>query len=204
MRLQGLAVMRPASKVALRALLDGKRLVQFIPGQARQFSFASCHKCKPGFIPCPIADIGLFSPTHALTQRAACLSQEGQHLELTHKGRAVYDSALPLDDAMQLYESCTAADNGEGGSGRAGNRILYGYLLACVDLDPLSNCVLTSGQHASALVPGPAPPSTQPCPGFMLDRPLVLVYHCLLGHPFQIISWAEWGRLLQGLDKHEQ
>lgn len=38
--------------------------------------------------------------------------QEGQ-LELTHKGQAVYDSALPLDAAMQLYESCTAADNGE-------------------------------------------------------------------------------------------
>ena len=38
----------------------------------------------------------------------------------------------------------------------------------------------------------------------MLDRPLVLIYHCLLGHPFQIVGWAEWGRLLHGLDEHEQ
>jgi hypothetical protein len=37
----------------------------------------------------------------------------------------------------------------------------------------------------------------------MLDKPLVLLYHCLLSHPFLIISWAEWGRLLQTLDCHE-
>lgn len=41
---------------------------------------------------------------------SACL-QPGQ-LELTHKGRAVYDSALPLDPAMQLYDSCAKAEEG--------------------------------------------------------------------------------------------
>jgi hypothetical protein len=38
----------------------------------------------------------------------------------------------------------------------------------------------------------------------MLDRPLVLLYHCLLGHPFSIVSWPEWARVLQGLDEREQ
>lgn len=33
-------------------------------------------------------------------------------LELTHKGQAVYDSALPLNDAIRLYDSCRKADNG--------------------------------------------------------------------------------------------
>lgn len=37
----------------------------------------------------------------------------------------------------------------------------------------------------------------------MLDRPLVLIYHCLLSHPFCIVGWAEWGRVLQGLDAQE-
>lgn len=50
--------------------------------------------------------------------------------------------------------------------------------------------------------PLPIPPA--PGAGFMLDRPLVLLYHCLLLHPFQIVSWAEWGRLLQGLDARDQ
>lgn len=27
---------------------------------------------------------------------------------------------------------------------------------------------------------------TLPCAGFMLDRPLVLLYSCLLQHPFQV------------------
>lgn len=40
------------------------------------------------------------------------LSSQDGHLELTHKGRAVYDSALPLEAAMQLYDSCRTADNG--------------------------------------------------------------------------------------------
>jgi hypothetical protein len=43
---------------------------------------------------------------------APCPVQVGQ-LELTHKGRAVYDSALPLDAAMQLFESCLHAEDGE-------------------------------------------------------------------------------------------
>ncbi len=38
----------------------------------------------------------------------------------------------------------------------------------------------------------------------MLDQPLVLLYHCLLSHPFQIASWPEWGRTLQALTKQEQ
>ncbi len=41
----------------------------------------------------------------------ACLPQAGQ-LELTHKGRAVYDSALPLEPAMRLYDSCSRAEDG--------------------------------------------------------------------------------------------
>ena len=40
--------------------------------------------------------------------------------------------------------------------------------------------------------------------GFVLDSPLVLLYHCLLSHPFQIVSWAEWGRALASLNKQEQ
>ncbi|PSC69888.1 helicase and polymerase-containing TEBICHI [Micractinium conductrix] len=105
---QGVDTMRAASKVALRALMEQKRLVQAAPEQ-------------PGI------------------------------LELTPKGRAVYDSALPLEAAMQLYDSCKHADD-----------------------------------------------------GFVLDSPLVLLYHCLLSHPFQIVSWAEWGRALASLNKQEQ
>lgn len=43
-----------------------------------------------------------------------------------------------------------------------------------------------------------------PAAGFMLDRPLVLIYHCLLSHPFAIVSWAEWARVLAGLDARDQ
>lgn len=50
----------------------------------------------------------------------------------------------------------------------------------------------------------PSPPCLPSFPGFMLDQPLVLLYHCLLSHPFQIASWPEWGRALQALTKQEQ
>lgn len=41
-----------------------------------------------------------------------CSSLQAGQLELTHKGRAVYDSALPLEPAMRLYDSCSRAEDG--------------------------------------------------------------------------------------------
>lgn len=66
---QARGVIQSASRAALRELMHGKALVQWVEGQ------------------------------------------QGQ-LELTNKGRAAYDSALPLDAAMRLYDSCARAEDG--------------------------------------------------------------------------------------------
>lgn len=118
--MQGRDIMRQASKAALRELLNEKRLVQWAPGQASP--------CVPGVQhlalkkpPQPLCPAGACPPEVApcLQNESSCSAvhrlphplQAGQ-LELTHKGRAVYDSALPLEPAMRLYDSCSRAENG--------------------------------------------------------------------------------------------
>ena len=135
--------MRQASRAALRVLIRDKKLVQYTAGQAslvthRPASRQAAALAVANMLRSLSAAVNLvLSPLDALNRctlsinfplyccHCACatpcpwplpLVQVGQ-LELTHKGRAMYDSALPLDAAMQLFESCLHAEDGERDNG---------------------------------------------------------------------------------------
>lgn len=121
----------------------------------------------------------MFGPLVWLTP----IVQAGQ-LELTHKGRAVYDSALPLEPAMRLYDSCSRAEEGEHPAllnelpmvSCPWTRTLEGFYHPA----PAAAAACTTAALCDKLLHGRHPA------GFMLDRPLVLLYSCLLQHPFQV------------------
>lgn len=111
---------------------------------------------------------------------------------------------------MTLYDSCRKAEDGAAPQPPPACCccVLHGFCLLhahrCAPSPPAKTLCPLHSRATCRLAPDSPLPFLPGPAGFMLDRPLVLLYHCLLAHPFQVVSWGDWARVLQGLDGRDQ